>query len=60
MKILFTVGKGILFVNPYGSEKKGPYLPVGMLSENMQTNLARIIKEVADELQTRENNENQK
>jgi hypothetical protein len=59
MNILYQVDNGILFVNPYGSKRKGPYIPVGLLSENIQTNLARIIKEVTHELQMRENNENQ-
>jgi hypothetical protein len=59
MNILYTVDNGILFVNPYGSKRKGPYIPVGLLSENIQANLTRIIKEVAHELQMKENNENQ-
>jgi hypothetical protein len=59
MNILYQVDNGILFVNPYGSKRKGPYIPVGLLSENIQTNLARIIKEVEHELQMKENNENQ-
>jgi hypothetical protein len=48
MTILYTVDKGILFVNPYGSKNKGPYIPVGLLPENLQAHLARIIKEVSE------------
>ena len=50
MKILYTVGdSGILYVNPYGSEKKGPYIPVGFLSEELQKDLKSIIEEVQNE-----------
>ena len=48
MNILYTVDNGILFVNPYGSKNKGPYIPVGLLPENLQAHLARIIKEVSE------------
>ena len=49
MNILYTVDEdGFLFVNPYGSKKKGPYIPVGLLPENLQAHLTRIIKEVSE------------
>jgi hypothetical protein len=52
MKVLYLIdGDGLLFVNPYGSEKKGPYLPVGFLSDELQSNLTRLLQEVSDELQ---------
>ena len=46
MNIIYTVGKGILFVNPYG-KNKGPFIPVGLLPEDLQAHLARIINEVS-------------
>ena len=48
MNILYAVDNGVLFVNPYGSKRKGPYIPVGLLPENLQAHLARIIKEVSE------------
>ena len=47
MNIIYTVGKGILFVNPYG-KNKGPFIPVGLLPEDLQAHLTRIIKEVSE------------
>jgi len=49
MNILYQVDEdGLLFVNPYGSKKKGPYIPVGLLPDRLQAHLARIIKEVSE------------
>mgnify|MGYP003704471253 CR=1 FL=1 len=49
-KTAYTVcDMGILYVNPYGSEEKGPYIPVGVLPEKLQTELKRIIEEVRNE-----------
>ena len=48
MNILYAIDNGILFVNPYGSKQKGPYIPVGLLPENLQAHLTRIIKEVSE------------
>jgi hypothetical protein len=47
MNILYAVDNGILFVNPYG-KNKGPFIPVGLLPEDLQAHLARIIKEVSE------------
>jgi hypothetical protein len=48
MNILYTVDEdGILFVNPYG-KNKGPFIPVGLLPDNLQAHLTRIIKEVSE------------
>lgn len=50
MKILYTVDEdGLLFVNPYDSEKKGPYLPVCFLTDRQKYELDRIIQEVKNE-----------
>jgi hypothetical protein len=48
MNILYQVDDGVLFVNPYGSKKKGPYIPVGLLPESLQAHLTRISKEVSE------------
>ena len=48
MNILYTVDEdGFLFVNPYG-KNKGPFIPVGLLPEDLQAHLARIITEVSE------------
>jgi hypothetical protein len=47
MKITYQIDdEGLLFVNPYGSEKKGPYIPVGFLPAEVLADLERIIQEV--------------
>ena len=47
MKIIYQIDdEGLLFVNPYGSDKKGPYIPVGFLPAKVLANLERIIQEV--------------
>jgi hypothetical protein len=60
MNILYQVDDGILFVNPHGSIRKGPYIPVGRLSEKLQANLERIIQEVENESQAKENEKEQR
>jgi hypothetical protein len=55
--ILYTVDEdGILYVNPYGSIRKGTYHPVGTLPEKLQADLKRIIQEV----QAKENEKKQR